>query len=168
MYLSQISCSLWHLVSFQTCNQEGSLSFHLCWGPVSVLRMHRVPEQKPSGEPRLQLSPYNAEQGVSEEGALRGRGEIPLKVRQRKGSSRLYLCQSLYLLLLEGTHPDQLSQWHATVHVVFVLKCTKFSGMSNVIIYEASKVKVTSACFYWPIYCHNDDIIIDTSITCVL
>lgn len=30
-----------------------------------------------------------------------------------------------------STHPDQLSQWHATLTVAFVLKCTKFSRMSN-------------------------------------
>ncbi len=87
-------------------------------------------QETPSGEPRLQLSPHKAEQGVSEEGALQGQKEIPFDAGYCGSHSGLYLRQS-HNFLLEGIHPHPLSQWHTTVHVVFVLKCTKSSGKSN-------------------------------------
>lgn len=98
-----ISYSLWYLVPLQTCNQEGSLSLHLCRSSVPVLRMHHHQEQCSSGvEPRLQLSPHNTEQSVSQAGALQWRKNILFDACFCRCCGGLHLCPTQYLLL--GTH----------------------------------------------------------------
>ena len=79
------------------------------------------PELKAGGEPRLQLSTSSTEQGVSEEGALQGQGEVPLEARQSGCGCGLHLHQS-------QQHPLEGSSraTDTTVHVVFVLKCNQY------------------------------------------
>lgn len=104
--LSLSTCSPRVLVPLQVSDQPGALPLHLGRGSVPVHRLHcdLQGQSGPGGEHGLQLCPHKAEQGVPEEGAVRGRTDVPPGARERGRRGGLHLRETQDPVLLEGTH----------------------------------------------------------------